>query len=176
MKTIELKLYEYAELSKEAKAKALQHHAENADDPFMQSHMINLLGEVLDEHDIKYGYPRKDLDVRYSLSHSQGDGFMFEGELEWNEYTVYIKHSRDAFYYHKRTADIEIQKSDKLGEHIDDEDEILDKFNKLYYSICDIMERKGYEYISYLESEEYFEQECENNEYMFTEDGTRYSV
>ena len=171
MKTKTITLYEYAELSPQAKEKALNKWRETEDDPFMQSHMINLLKEELDERGIKYD--AESVDVRYSLSSCQGDGFMFEGELVWGKYTIYIKHDGNSHYYHSNTANIEMQETDNLGFHMDDEHADVKAFDALYHEICKKMERVGYEHIEYVTSEESFEQACEANEWTFREDGTR---
>lgn len=168
MKTKTIQLYEYAELSPQAKEKALNKWRETEDDPMMQSHMINLLKEELEERGIKYD--TDSIDVRYSLSHCQGDGFMFIGELEWKKYTIYIKHG-GGHYYHSHSASIEMQETDNLGFHIEDEKD-ENEFEELYQSICKVMEGKGYDHIEYITSEESFIEACDANEYTFREDGT----
>lgn len=167
MKTKTITLYEYAELSPEAKERALNDWNEYNDDPMMQSHMINLLKEELEERGIKYD--ENSIDVRYSLSHCQGDGFMFEGELEWGKYTIYIKHS--GLYYHSYSKTVEMQETDNLGFHIEDEKDEAE-FEALYQEICKKMERIGYDHIEHITSEESFIEECNANGYTFREDGT----
>lgn len=167
MKEITIKLYSYDELTPEAQERALRDWNEYNDDPFMQSHMINLLGEELDERGIKYGYPRRDLDVRYSLGHSQGDGFMFEGTVEWQGMEARIKHR--GHYYHSYSKEIDWYNLE--GEEIDPEESDRDAFEKIYQEVCAVMERKGYEYIEWLTSEENFRDACEANEYTFEENG-----
>lgn len=169
MKTKIIELYEYSELSLEAKEKALAKWNETNDDPFMQSHMINMLKEKLDEYGIKYD--ADSLDVRYSLSSSQGDGFMFIGTLTWGKYTIYIKHG-GGHYYHSNSAHIEMQETDNLGFHMDEEHKDVKMFDALYHEICKEMERIGYDEIEYQTSAEAFEQACEANSYTFREDGT----
>ena len=169
MKQKTITLYDYSELSPKAQEKALAKWNETNDDPFMQSHMINLLKEELEERGIKYD--TDSIDVRYSLSSCQGDGFMFEGELVWGKYTIYIKHDGNAHYYHSNTASIEMQETDNLGFHIENETDEK-AFDSLYKEICKKMERTGYEHIEYVTSEESFEQACEANEWTFREDGT----
>ena len=172
MKKIEIEVFPFSELSEEAKEKARDWFREGHDDPFMQSHMINVLKEKLDERKIKYD--TDSIDVRYSLSHCQGDGFMFIGTLEWKKYTIYIKHS-DAHYYHKHTAQIEIQETDNLGFHMDDEHKDVKKFEGIYNSICDEMERIGYDEIEYQNSAEYIDEIMEANDYQFRKDGTLFT-
>lgn len=159
MKTIQIKLYPYEELSDKAKDRALKDWNETNDDPFMQSHMINLLKEKLDERKIKYD--ADSIDVRYSLSHSQGDGFMFIGTLE-DELGNPIKITHDGRYYHKYMREIDY--------HVGSEAKWA-AFEKIYNAICDEMERAGYDHIEYQTSAELFGQECESNGWLFEEDG-----
>jgi hypothetical protein len=169
MKTKTINLYSYDELSEKAQEKALGEWNEGNDYPLMQSDMINRLKEVLEERGIKYD--EDSIDVRYSLSHSQGDGFMFEGVLEWGKYTIYIKHDGNPHYYHSHTANIEIQETDNLGFHVENEKDEK-AFEDIYQSICKEMEDIAYGEIEYQMSEELFQQTCEANEYTFREDGT----
>lgn len=159
MKTITIKLYEYEELTPEAKERALKDWNEDNNDPFMQSHMINLLGEELDERGIK---TESDPDVRYSLSNSQGDGFMFTGDFSYKGETVHVEH-HDPHYYHSRTA--EFTYDDSATEFY------RNTFELIYRSICKEMEQKGYEHIEWIQSEEYFIDACESNEYTFEANG-----
>lgn len=168
IKNTTIAVYEYSELSNKAKERALSDWNEYNDDPLMQSHMINLLKEKLEERGIKYD--TDSIDVFYSLSNSQGDGFMFEGELTWKKYTLYIKHQ--GHYSHSNSKSIEMQETDNLGfdiEGYEPKDEA--EFEEVYQSICAEMEQIGYDEIEYQQSAESFEQACDANEYTFEIDG-----
>lgn len=173
MKTKTITLYEYSELDKKSKENALNNWNEYNDDPLMQSHMLNLLKEKLEGRGIKYD--TDSIDVRYSLSNCQGDGFMFIGEIVWGKYTVYLTHN-DNHYYHSHTAFYEMQETSNPGYHIDEEDLNFLKFEKIYHSICKEMEAIGYEHIEHFTSEESFIEACEANEYTFREDGVMENV
>ena len=160
MKTKTITLYDYSELSEKAQEKAYQEWYKDEYDPLMQSHMINLLTEELDERGIKHG----DMDVRYSLSYSQGDGFMFIGKVEWRGVDITITH-KDFHYCHYRTADF-----DYNDEELTDAE--FGQFEVVYEDICKKMERKGYDHIEWVTSKEMFEQQCDGNEWTFREDGT----
>lgn len=171
MKKIEITLYEYADLSAKAKEKALSKWRETNDDPMMQSHMINLLKEELDKAGIKYN--EDSIDVRYSLSSCQGDGFMFEGLLYWGKYSVRIKHS--GRYYHSYSKEVEMWETEK--DNLNHSDNIIPEsdqteFETLYQLICKKMEQTGYDEIEYTNSEESFINVCDANEYTFEADGT----
>lgn len=170
MITTLLKLYEYSELSTEAKEKALRAWNETNYDPMMQSHMINLLKEELDERKIKYDVDS--IDVRYSLAYCQGDGFMFEGKLTYKGKEVSIKHGSN-HYYHSHTADFTYE-DEEGNESMTEKQQAA--FEVVYHAICKTMERTGYDEIEYQQSEEVFEQACEANEYTFEADGTMRNV
>ena len=153
-------LYEYSELSAEAKEKARAEWNELNDDPMMQSHMINVLKEKLEERGIKYD--TDSIDVQYSLGYSQGDGFMFEGIITWRGKEIAIKHD-SAHYYHSKTASFDY-------EGLTDAE--FGQFEVVYEAVCKEMERIGYDEIEYQRSEESFKQACEANEWTFRENGT----
>lgn len=159
MKTKTIELYEYDELSPEAKEKARAQWNEHNDNPLMQSHMINLLKEKLDDRKIKYDVDS--IDVRYSLSYCQGDGFMFEGTLYDDKgRTITIKHS--GRYYHSYSKEIDYPEASERD---------YANFEKVYQSICKEMEKIGYDEIEYQESEESFREACEANGYTFRING-----
>ena len=161
MKKKTITLYEYTELSPEAKTKALGNWNRTNDDPFMQSHMINLLKEKLGERGIKYD--ADSIDVLYSLSHCQGDGFMFTGKLQCRGKTLTITHN-DPHYCHSNTASFSYD-----GKFTEKQ---LKLARGVYEAICKEMEEAGYAEIEYQQSEEVFMETCEANGYTFREDGT----
>lgn len=164
MKTTKINLYSYEELSKEAKKRALEAYNEHNDDPYMQAHMGNLIKQELDERGIKYD--ADSITAFYSLTHSQGDGLMFEGILE-DEYgsTITIKHS--GHYSHSNSRDIDYPAAS--------EDEYA-AFVKVYAAVCKKIEKAGYDHIEQLESEENFIETCEANSYTFEADGTMRNI
>lgn len=159
MKTISINLYDYDELAPEAKKRALDKYKETAEDPFMQSMLNDECNELLKEHGITCtsNHPI----CLYSLSHCQGDGLMFEGTFNWNNKDITIKH--EGRYYHKYSRVIDFPEA---SEH-----EYAD-FEKVYNLVCDKLEDMGYKHIDYIESEEYFREMCEANDYTFEADGT----
>lgn len=169
MKTIEIKLYEYTELSQEAKERALKDWNEDNYDPFMQSYMINVLKDKSEER--KLEYETDSIDVRYSLSSSQGDGFMFEGIFQFGAYSVTVEHSGQ--YYHSNSKTIDIVHSET---HEQAPRSVYKAFEEVYQNICKEMEQIGYDYIEYEQSEENFIVTCESNEYTFEEDGKMRNV
>lgn len=161
MKTKTITLYEYSELGPKAQEKARAKWNETNDDPMMQSHMINLLKEKLEERGIEYN--TDSMDVRYSLASCQGDGFMFIGKVQWRGRTIEITHDGNAHYYHMYTAEF-------TSEYLNDDE--IGQFKVVYEAVCKEMERIGYDHIEYTQSAEAFGEACEANEWMFREDGT----
>lgn len=156
-------VYKFDELSDEAKEKALQEHTENNYMPFLSADMNERLHELLGENKLKYD---EQPEVLYSLSYSQGDGAMFEGTVYYKAWRVDISHS--GHYYHENSKDLDIT-SVKTGN--DAPDKVYSEFNELYVSICKELEQYGYDQIEWQNSEEYFAEMCEANEYEFTKDG-----
>lgn len=172
MKTKTIKLYEYSELSKEAKKKALNYHNEYDFEEYgLAVHLDNYLSDLLEKYDIK---PLNETyaKIYYSLSWSQGDGVMFEGVFDfptetekvgrqWKRYEVTVKQS--GHYYHSNSKTIEVEPENETVEK---------EFDEVYQKICKELEKVGYEYIEDMQSEEYFIELCNANEWTFREDGT----
>lgn len=174
MKTIKLDLFSYGELSKEAQEKALKDYnsGDTVDIYGLQADLDNRIEELLEEHKIKpirdlKGYDTKYANVLWSLGHCQGDGVMFEGVFSWNGYTVTIRQSGNYSHSHSKTIEI----TDEEGNTVDTE-EPYTAFETIYQKICKELEIYGYECIEYQESEEYFKNICEANDYYFEADGT----
>jgi hypothetical protein len=166
MKTKTINLYTYDELTKEAQEVALREWRDNNDYFFLSDNLAERLHELLEENKIKDTNDTskagtKPTPVLYSLSRCQGDGAMFEGVFEWNGYTVSIKHS--GHYYHSNSKTIEI--TNDTGDYI--EDKPFEDFEALYQKICKELERYGYDFIEYEDSEENFKEACDANEYTF---------
>lgn len=172
MKTKTITLYEYSELSPEAKAKALAHYREHDFDSYgLQVHLDNELDGLLKKHGIKpthdlKGYESKHAQIQYSLTNSQGDGVMFEGVFKWKDYAITIKQS--GHYYHSNSKIVEIT-DDIDGEATEQAEK---EFEIVYQKICKELEKLGYSYIEDMESEDAFIEHCNANEYTFREDGT----
>lgn len=177
MKTKTIKLYEYAELTPEAKEKALAHYREHNFDSYgLQVHLDNEIEVLLEKHGIvPVSTADKKCDSKYakiyfSLAHCQGDGVMFENTFTWKKWTVNIKQS--GHYYHSYSKVIEL--SNDNGDEPTEAEE--GAFEAIYQEICKALEKAGYSYIEDMESEAHFIEECNNNEWTFREDGTREDV
>tara|TARA_R110000868_G_C10821175_1_gene758643 strand:- start:590 stop:1126 length:537 start_codon:yes stop_codon:yes gene_type:complete len=169
MKTItkEYKLYTFDELSQEAKDKAREDFNHDNDYPFLADNMAEKLHELLVENKIKDENDTSKADTKptqvlYSLGYSQGDGAMFEGTFYWKGYTVKIKHSGNYSHSNSKNMDIDYTDCDENAPQ-----EAYDKFEAIYQKICKELEQYGYNQIEYEDSEEYFAETCEANEYTF---------
>lgn len=170
MKTKTITLYNFNELTKEAQEKAHQDWIASNDYPFLSDCMNEWLHELLEENKTKdlndTSKPNtKPTPVFYSLSYSQGDGVMFEGHFEWKKYQVIIKHS--GHYYHSNSKTIEIT----YGDDNEATEKVYAEFEKIYQSICEELETRGYNQVEYEDSLEVFEETCQANEYTFLSTG-----
>ena len=135
-----IKLYEYSDLNKKAKEKTLNWFRENNNYDFLSDDLEEDLKELLRVNKISFD---ESLKIYYSLSYSQGDGVCFEGDFEYKDYQINIKHNGN--YYHKNSVDIEITNED--GESV--EEDIEKEFKDIFDDICDELEIEGYGHIEY---------------------------
>ena len=166
MKTIqrEYKVYKFEELSQEAREKAMQNWNENEEYEWLSDDMNWKLEELLKKAKID-GKAK----ISYSLGYSQGDGAMFEGEFNWKKYRISI--SQSGHYYHYNSKDITIENEE--GENFSDE--VYEKFDELYVSICKELEKYGYDVIEQAESEENLKDMFDANDYTFLENGEMFN-
>lgn len=166
MKTItkDYNIYSFEELSQEAKDKAREAYNKDLESPFLQADLREYIHEEL----IERGYTHGEITPLYDLSNCQGSGLMFEGIIEDKKGNVYnIKQL--GRYFHERST--EISAHNNKGGEID-----ATKWEEsVYIPICKIVRDRGYEDIEYSESEEYFAETCEANEYTFLEDGRMFN-
>lgn len=185
MRTIETTLYDFNELSTEAKQVAIQKWYENEDYPWLENDMR----EFLNEKD-PYFYDKK---IQYSLCYCQGDGLSFSSKFDlekWlNEKTELKASVKKALcelvqissrgncsnhYPFASRSDIEMDFGNNYKEYKNIErlaDIILAQIQTYYMDICKEAESYGYSVIEYRMTESEFDELCQANEYEFTEDG-----
>lgn len=171
--TKKYKVYNFDELSQEAKDKALEEFNKDNYYPFLEDDLREYIHEELEEAGIKVlGVATSDnpsIRPYYSLSYSQGDGLMFEAQLEDKDGNLYtIKHN-GGNYYHERSTNI--VGLDQEGNEID----TSDFEENIYIPICKRVADRGYREIEYQQSEEAFAEDCEANEWTFLKDGTMFN-
>jgi len=138
MKTKTINVYTIDELSPEAQEKARTKYNESNDYYFLEDYMNNRLHELLEENHIKdlndtSKSGTKPTQVLYSLSYSQGDGAMFEGNYIWNGYSITIKNIGN---YYRHSIDIVDEEGNEL-----ETDEPLKAFEIIYQKICKELEK-----------------------------------
>ena len=166
MKEVKIKVYTIKELNETAKEKALNLLREDNSYDFLSEDLEERLRELLKDNKIKVDY----LQIYYSLSYSQGDGVCFVGNFEYKDYPKFIKHIGN--YNHKNSVEIDILDSE--SEEVM-EDDICEEFKEIFDDICDQLEKIGYNYIEYVDSEENLIDMCEINEYTFLENGEMFN-
>jgi len=189
MREIKVNLYTINELSKEAKEQAIEKER-NSDREvlffFKEDCEIQLKEKFWN-----------DAWVQYSLSHCQGDGLNFKGKLDlekfldsvysvklpkWkkralNEYIYSVHtngntghhtyaHKNQIDYYTNYDTNKEYKNIDKLWQNV------LTEIEKYYMSICQQLEKQGYDEIEYQNSDEAIIENFEANEIEFLENGS----
>ena len=172
MKTKTITLYEYSELSPEAKKLALEKwQDEDFDEYDLQVHLDNHIEGLLEKYKIvpvstaDKKYPSKHAQIYCSLSHSQGDGVMFEGTFAWKKWIVNIKQSGQ--YSHSYSKTVELSNDNGDEPTVKDEN----AFEKIYQTICKELEKEGYSQIEDITSESYLIEMCNANDITFRKNG-----
>ncbi len=170
MKTITKKidLFNYNELSKEAKEKALSNFRNDNEYDMLTEFLEENLYDLLKNNKITSDNAK----VMYSLSYCQGDGAMFYGNFEWKKYNITIKHF--GRYYHSNSKTIDISTNDQFFDDASEGD--YEKFEKIYQKICHALEKYGYDFIDTENSEQNFIESCESNDWTFLLTGEMYNV
>jgi hypothetical protein len=166
MKTIETVVYNFDELTKEAKEKAIQKYYENEDYSFLPDDLMRQFKYLAEENGITYA----DIRLLYSLSYSQGDGLCFTGTIRKNGINLFLTHNWR--YYYAKSVHM-VFTEDESGEEVEPEtNELAFDLQTLYLDICSILEKLGYGILEYRMDNEEFLEMCEANDYTFLPDGT----
>lgn len=166
--TTEHTVYNFDELSEDAKQKAIENYREGEDFPFLTDDMLYKLEELLKENKIKYDITPN---VYYSLSYCQGDGAMFEGLVYWKQYQIRIKQSGHYYHYNSKTFDIDLINGNNISMKTYEKTEA--EFNELYVQICKELEQYGYDQIEYATSDETISTYLREEFNEFYKDGSR---
>ena len=161
MRIIETKIYTFQELSIESKEKAIEKYYENEDYYFLSEDLTESCKEYLTKNECAF----RDIKLYYSLSHSQGDGLCFIGEIEKDGKCMKIQHTGRC--YHSKSVSMIYW--DEEGNNIDEVQELKD----IYFDICNKLENEGYSIIEYRMDNEEFCEFSDENGYEYTEDGKR---
>jgi len=162
MKTVTYKVYNFNELSYKAKQNAIDKWYEKEDYPMLAEELTESCKALLEDKKITHD----DLKLYYSLACCQGDGLCFIGKFQWKKYRISITHNY-RYYFAKSTA---ITLEDEEGNEVYDKD-VIEQFTNIYLDICGKLEKEGYSTLEYRMDFEEMQENCEANEYTFTDDG-----
>jgi hypothetical protein len=184
MRTIEVNVHNYSELSQSAKDKVKQWYNEDN---------LDNIGEAM-KHDLELtGFVNAELS--YSLSNCQGDGVSFTGTWTGEELRVILSNAygsnipeellnilpeltlkfirTEHRYAHEFSAYTELTQS--YGWITEEELKIIEQAEKLIdtyrIKVCKELEENGYADIDYHNSDEYMEETCTANDYEFFANG-----
>lgn len=87
MREVTFELFTFDELSEEAKKKAVEEYLAKYGDELFGPYEVATLSDYFIGRLARYGY--EDMEVFWSLGHSQGDGMRFEGEMV-DEDTIHV--------------------------------------------------------------------------------------
>lgn len=166
MRTTTIKVYKFEELKPKIQEKVLNTFREQEDFSFLEGYLAEELKFLLDKHKIK---EINKGNLLYSLSYCQGDGLRFEGTFFYKG--IYYLIESDNKYYYASLYDVKPFKIDKEGYKEDIENKKTKQFISLYLNLCKELEKKGYDYIELLSSDENIKDNIEINNYEFYEDG-----
>jgi hypothetical protein len=162
--TVKYQVFNFQELNREAKEKAIKDHYEAEEYPFLESDLIESLKALLEQKKVKYD----NIKLLYSLSYCQGDGLCFTGNFEYKGKHYKITHSYR--YYFSKSVEIEEIKEDE-NIYLPFQDNKDHPFIKLYLSICKELEKEGYGILEYRMNDKEFAEFCESNDYKFLKTG-----
>ena len=184
MKTIETVVYDFEELSDEAKQRAI-------DKWYEQEEYFDLHADImyfLDEIDPYF----TDKEIAYSLNNSQGDGLSFSGKLDLRKWLdektalkTSVKNALCELVSISSTGNRGRYCFADRGQIVLDFDDNFERPNiellaaKIcaeiadhYVFICGKAEQYGYDILEYRMTEQEFSELCHANEYTFLQDGT----
>lgn len=183
--TIQKNVYEYSELSKNAKEEAKKFLLDGRE-PYIFSSYVE------DNLQMEFGL---DLTPQYSLSYCQGDGLSLYGEVYFSEFTENkelekmalkgligfqrgiakklinkVKFNPGNYYCYASLSDVELEEESNSNKEIAIVEIVRFNIAQWYIKICKEYEKWGYDYFYEITDEE-AQEECDSNQYTFFEDG-----
>lgn len=195
MKTIEINLFKFEELNKEAQQKAIKKEQEIS---YKDSDLLYLFADDCKETAKEAGF--FNTEFIYSLSSCQGDGLSFSAEsvdidrfikealpnikvsvldaIKNSIYKVNISANNGHYCYASRN-DVSIETDfPQNGRECSNIENLINTveahIQDVYLSLCKELEKIGYNEIEYKTSEEHAKEMLIDNDYDFTEDGEQY--
>ena len=183
MRTEQIKIYEFKELSKEAQENAINYYREN------QEIYLDLFSDGVVEELEERGF--KDVKLYYSLSYCQGDGLCFscsaidleelfkhypyliDKYAQLLEEDIFLRINKDSHnYQHSNTTSVYYECYNNEVESL--VEQLVEEIEEIKQELCKEYEKRGYDEIEYQESEEHIKEEIECNNYEFLENGEVY--
>jgi hypothetical protein len=193
MKTIEIQLYKFDELSEEGKQTAIEKERNREDYYFMEFFKDDVIEKISES-----GF-KGNIKLQYSLSYSQGDGLSFCADYfdKLNDLftevlgpgkqktidclvnnTSFNLKGNNGRYCYASKSDLDLTLED-YGHHDTINcnivvSKVLEKLEDFYMNLCNELEKNGYKYIEYENSDECITENLIGNDYDFTENGKMY--
>lgn len=193
MKTIEISLYKFDELSDEAKQNAIETERNSEFNVYLGMFNDDAIRQIQDA-----GF-KGNVKLQYSLSYSQGDGLSFSCDYfdklndlfvevlgEGKQKTIdciinnlsFESKGNTARYCYASRNDINLELDNyyvKSSTNIDNViSQVETKIKDLYIDLCNDLEKQGYNEIEYQQSDECIIENLISNDYDFTEEGKLY--
>jgi len=194
MKTIEITLYKFNELSAEAQETAINKWRE---DQYQNGDNLFWFMDSCKEYLNYQGFINPN--IQYSLSYSQGDGLSFSADGYSRLKETFLKHlgphheniasyltdnctlqikGNTGHYCYASKSDIDLY----LEVYSSNDTPLVDALIEAvmsditdeYLNVCRVLETNGYEQIEYEQSDEYIRETIEANDYDFTAEGEIY--
>lgn len=197
MKTIEIKLYKFNELSEQAQKIAIEKEQKYQ---YENSDLLFMFNEDIVEQAKKKGFVNPKF--QYSLNNCQGDGLSFSFEKYEHLKDLFIKHlgkgkektaqllednctlkasGNNGHYCYASKSDVDLYLENYTSaintncENINSVVSlVLSELENIYIDFCKQLEKKGYAEIDYLTSCNTCKENLIANYYDFTEDGSIY--
>lgn len=194
MRTVRTKVYNFEELSQEAKQVVIERYRNNTTEVFLdmfQEDCIEAIQEAGFSGDIK---------LQYDLGYSQGDGLSFscdyftklnevfaevlgEGKNKTIDCIInncsFVLKSNEGKYCFASKGDLDFYFDNYQVNFTDSNiesvvEKVREKLENIYVDLCKDLEKRGYAEIEWQNSDEYIEEEIKANEYEFTKEGNRF--
>lgn len=190
MKTIEIELYKFTELSENAKNAAIENERKHEID-------FDWFSDFFHEQISENGF-KGNIKLQYSLSGSQGDGLSFSCDYFDNLNALFIEilgtekqktidtilnnisfkcDGNNGRYCYASKNDISLELNDYKGNNYlihEIVSKVESKLKDLYIDLCNQLEKQGYDDIEHQYSDEYIIETLTENDFYFTIDGKIY--
>ena len=192
MKTIEIELYKFTELSENAKSAAIEKHKENSEI------FLDFFNDDCHEQISENGF-KGNIKLQYSLSYSQGDGLSFSCDYYDNLNELFVEilgtekqktidtilnnisfkyDGNNGRYCYASRSNIILELDNYYVKSSTNIDNLISKveykLKDLYIDLCNQLEKQGYDDIQYQYSDEYIAETLTENDYNFTINGLIY--